>query len=542
MTTTNKKRANKRSPLRGLLSRLLGVLLILAILAGLGAGGWWVYGQVRALFKTESGVQTGVVVGTQDVAVTRGNISTSIRAYGTVRATRDLSLGFQLARGEVTAVNVKAGDSVKKGQALIELDIVALEGAVAEARAALLEAQNALNSLVGSTGVSPRLKAEVTLRSAESTLLEARRALAEYDAGTGTLAASRVKAATDLSDAQAALALLRDGTERSAQIERLQWIYNLAEVKHGPYVLIQNPSEKDRDTAWLLRNDMLDKAQALKVAEQQYRIDLQAAEQKVITAQRALAALDQQIASGGEALARQKLVVAVESAEAAVKRAAAQLAAVDQATVDVSLVTAQTEVLKAEWTLADAEAALAESKLVAPFDGTIDAVSVVRGAVVSSSVGLVTMLDPTSLYGLLRISDVDVSYIKAGQPVEITFDAVRTAQAVQGTLGEIPLFGTSSGGLTYFEVPVSFNAGRLSLRVGMTLNCKIVIGGVQNALLVPMIAVQTDQAGAYVNVVQGERVARRAVSTGANDGVSIEITEGLQEGEIVRAPLQSPVR
>ena len=542
MATKNRQpNSKRRSTLRRLAGSLLTVLIVLLILGGLGAGGYWLYNQVRALFQTKTGAQTGVVVGTQDVTVKRGDIAQSITAYGTVRATRDVSVGYQVARGEVTAVNVKAGDSVKKGKVLVQLDVAALEGTLAEARADLLDAQTALAALTSSSTVSPRLKAEVTLRTANSTLLEARRALTDFDAGVGTLAASRAKAATDLADAQKALAALNDGT-RTAQIERLQWTYNLAEVKHGPMVLISNPSEKDRDTEWLLRNDMLDKAQAVEVAKQQYQIDLRAAEQKVVAAERALASLDRQIAAGGEALARQKLVVAVSSAEAGVKRAEAQLAAVGQTTVDVALVTAQTAVLKAEWVVADAEAALAEANLVAPFDGTIDAVNVLLGGVVSSSAGLVTMLDPTSLYGVLRISDVDISFIKTGQQIEIAFDALRNNQTIKGTIGEIPLFGTYSGGLTYFEVPVTFDLGKLSLRVGMTMNCKIVIGGVSNALLVPVIAVQTDQAGAYVTVVQGERTERRAVTAGASDGVSIAITEGLAEGEIVRAPLQSPAK
>jgi HlyD family secretion protein len=552
MTTTNNKPTSKQRPdgrrlngrraTRRLISQLLVVFFALLVVGALGVGGWWVYGQVRTLFQPTETTRTGVVVGTQDVTVQRGSITESIIAYGTVRASRDVSLGYQVARGEVTAVNVKAGDSVKKGQVLVELDVVALEGAVAEARAELLDAQNALNALTTSTSVSPRLKAEVALRDAQATLDAARQTLADYDAGKGTLAESRATAATDLSDAQAALVALRDSTDRAAQIDRLQWIYNLAEVKHGPMVLIQNPSEKDQDTEWLLRNDMLDKLQALEVAKQQYQIDLRAAEEKVVTAQRAVDSLDQQIAAGGEALAREKLVVAVGTADANVQRAAAQLAAVDETTVDVDLVTAQTDELKAEWNLADAEAALAEANLVAPFDGTIDTVSVLTGAVVSSSAALVTMLDPTSLYGLLRISDVDISRVQAGQEVQINFEALRNSQTVKGALGDIPLFGTYSNGLTYFEVPVSFNAGRLSLRVGMTMNCQIVVGGVTDVLLVPLIAVQTDQAGTYCTVVQGDHTERRAVTTGASDGVSVEITEGLAEGEIVRAPLQSPVR
>ena len=68
----------------------------------------------------------------QLVTVARGSLTETISAEGTVAAaqTDDLSFG---ASGEVTAVNVSAGDTVVAGQVLATMDSASLQSDVDEA-------------------------------------------------------------------------------------------------------------------------------------------------------------------------------------------------------------------------------------------------------------------------------------------------------------------------------------------------------------------------------------------------------------------------
>ena len=67
---------------------------------------------------------------------TRGNLTLSVAANGTLQPTRSVSIGSELS-GTVLRVLVDVNDRVKKGQVLVELDTAKLSDQVARSRAAL---------------------------------------------------------------------------------------------------------------------------------------------------------------------------------------------------------------------------------------------------------------------------------------------------------------------------------------------------------------------------------------------------------------------
>ena len=80
-----------------------------------------------------------------DIVGTGGDMAKTVTAEGTVAAADTEELSFSSA-GTVTAVNVKAGDTVKAGQVLAEIDSAELEAAVADADASLADAQAKLDA------------------------------------------------------------------------------------------------------------------------------------------------------------------------------------------------------------------------------------------------------------------------------------------------------------------------------------------------------------------------------------------------------------
>jgi membrane fusion protein (multidrug efflux system) len=80
------------------------------------------------------------------------------------------------------------------------------------------------------------------------------------------------------------------------------------------------------------------------------------------------------------------------------------------------------------------------------------------------------------------------------------------------------------------EVPNPQNLLIASGIVGVTVER----GGPQSSLVVPQSAVQLDQAGRYVLVVdQAQKVELRRVTTGIEQGREIVVTGGLKKGELV---------
>jgi len=516
----------------------LGCLLGLALAATFVVV---LYQQVRNLFRGyQPGPPTGQMA-TQDMPVVRGSIADGIVLYGQVAPVRQAALGFRSARGKIVEVLAQPGQPVRGGQPLVRLDRPALERDLAKARGDLLEARKELARLDTLGSEAQQVKLEVDLRDARAKLDQARRELAAFEAGSGAPEDKLAKARAELENARAALTAIRDSREKRKRLEALEVAYNAAAVEHGPYVLIAKPSEQDADREWFLRVDMLQKRDALEAARLQYEMDVRAAEHKVTLSERAVRAAEREVALGAGAITRAKLAAAIKVAEATVLELEARLTSLRQGATDVTLAKAQAEVIKLEGKVADAEAALAEAELVAPFDGVVDEVKQRAGDTVSSGAAVVTVLDLSALRILARVPDVDVARLSAGQEVRVSFDAFRDQAPTIGKLGEIPLSGKYEQGTTFFDVPILLGAATAPLQVGMSANIYVPLETKENVLLVPVAAIQSDGQESFVWLVQGQKVSRRNVRLGIVDGIMAEILEGLREGDVVRAPLMGPM-
>jgi membrane fusion protein, macrolide-specific efflux system len=106
-------------------------------------------------------------------AVTTGTLRQTVAAAGTIAATDTEDLGFP-ASGQVTAVWVKAGQKVAKGEKLAAIDSAPLSSAVAEAKATLATAQ--AKQAADSGGSSTQLAADaaaITVAQGQVTAAEA---------------------------------------------------------------------------------------------------------------------------------------------------------------------------------------------------------------------------------------------------------------------------------------------------------------------------------------------------------------------------------
>lgn len=100
-----------------------------AALAIVGGWAWW--------SAREAAAQKPVYI---SEALTRGNLSLSVAANGTLAPTRTVSVGSELS-GTVRRVLVDINDRVKKGQVLVELDTEKLHAQLGRSRASLSSAQ-----------------------------------------------------------------------------------------------------------------------------------------------------------------------------------------------------------------------------------------------------------------------------------------------------------------------------------------------------------------------------------------------------------------
>src|SRR4051812_6822449 len=105
----------------------------------------------------------------QTAQATRGTITSSISATGSVASTASTRLNFT-GVGRVAAVNVSLGDQVEPGQVLATLDTSDLQLAVQQARANLVAAQAKLQQTLAGARPEDVQQAQSTLASAQAKL------------------------------------------------------------------------------------------------------------------------------------------------------------------------------------------------------------------------------------------------------------------------------------------------------------------------------------------------------------------------------------
>jgi len=139
------------------------------VLAGAGGLAYWL--------SSGSSPATGLVVTTETVAVTTGTIQQTVASSGTIEPASQANLNFGVS-GTVTAVNVKAGQTVTAGQVLATVDTTALSEDVSAAQAELASAEARLASDQASSASTTQLDSDqAAVTSAESSLSNAQTAL-----------------------------------------------------------------------------------------------------------------------------------------------------------------------------------------------------------------------------------------------------------------------------------------------------------------------------------------------------------------------------
>lgn len=225
----------------------------------------------------------------------------------------------------------------------------------------------------------------------------------------------------------------------------------------------------------------------------------------------------------------------------------------DKASSD--FLSAQAQLTNAQAKLDQAKLNLSYTEIRSPIDGRIGRVSVNLGNLVSPDSGtLATIVHIDPLYVLFTVSETDVltefqNQIKKGKSTTFT----PRIQLSNGTI--YPFEGTSdfishivdekTGTITIRaifpnpstkELPGGTKAphSRRLLRPGQFVKVLVRQGDVEAERVIPQAAIQEDQSGKYVLVVDTEnRVQKRSVTVGDKVGVNWVIKQGLQVGELV---------
>ena len=168
--------------------------------------------------------------------------------------------------------------------------------------------------------------------------------------------------------------------------------------------------------------------------------------------------------------------------------------------------------------------------ITAEFDGVVTSVSVTEGARVGEGTALITVESAEELVVRFGASKYDLEDLAVGQPAIVTI----TGNEYEGELTHIDHMATSNASgssMVMAEVTILNPDERIYL--GVDGKVRITTATEENALLVPVEAVNTDRNGDFCYVVEDGVAKVRYVTTGISSSTEIQILEGLQEGEEV---------
>jgi membrane fusion protein, multidrug efflux system len=172
---------------------------------------------------------------------------------------------------------------------------------------------------------------------------------------------------------------------------------------------------------------------------------------------------------------------------------------------------------------ADVSAASDALALTSPLAGVVTDVPARQGMIPSKGEALVGVADLSRLLVRLRVSAAQAAEIRAGQPVRLAGTGNGDAT---GRVRRIALQAEQATRLVEVEVEFPREAG---LILGTLATVEVRVASRENAVSVPRTAVRDGT----VWVVTGDRVNRRAVTTGVMARDRVEVLSGVQPGEQV---------
>ena len=184
--------------------------------------------------------------------------------------------------------------------------------------------------------------------------------------------------------------------------------------------------------------------------------------------------------------------------------------------------------LTTEETLKNLE--LAKNGIRAEYDGIITAINVEEGAEIARGMSLVTVASSDDIIVKCSVNKYDILSIKEGQIVSTKIGNTDYA----GTVTRIEkIAGADNGSTPGVGVEVRLDQPDDSIILGLDVKSKVSVAAAEDTICIPKNAAVEEEDGTYVFVEKDKKAVKKSVETGVKNDDMIEITSGLNEGDVV---------
>ena len=219
------------------------------------------------------------------------------------------------------------------------------------------------------------------------------------------------------------------------------------------------------------------------------------------------------------------------------------LCTVESETIRDQIESARLNLQSAQLSASTASGAVDDYNIKSPIAGTVIEKNFKAGDKVdgASSGTLAVIYDLSYLKLEMAVAELDIGKVEVGQRVEITADALE-GQTFEGVVDKVSINGTTTNGFTNYPVTIIIEDYG-DLKPGMNVSAEIIGEEIPNALCIPVDAVDRGNTvtvpgpGALnedgTAVVDITKLETKEVTLGRSDDEYIEVTGGLEAGDVV---------
>lgn len=187
----------------------------------------------------------------------------------------------------------------------------------------------------------------------------------------------------------------------------------------------------------------------------------------------------------------------------------------------------------AELDLRDRTREMKNTKVTAPFSGTVTQRSVTEGGFVSNGAQLLQITDFDTLVARVFVPEKELDRIRVGQEATVVGKAARGRKGVGKVVRISPIVDAGTGTIKLTVSLPPELAGPQGFLPGMYAEVTLTVDHREGVALVPKGAVVFDEEQAYVFLAEGDKARRVRVELGLQDAERSEIAKGVAPGDPV---------
>lgn len=169
-----------------------------------------------------------------------------------------------------------------------------------------------------------------------------------------------------------------------------------------------------------------------------------------------------------------------------------------------------------------------EDGVKADFSGVVTEMNVVEGKITTVGEQLFKLESTEDVKVSISVTKYDLEKLKVGQKAVVTIAGTK----YEGEVVKIDKMATkNASGAPVVNADVKILNPDENIFLGVEAKILVNTGKSEQTLLVPVSAVNTDKNGDFVYAVENGLVVKKPVQTGISSDMEIEITEGINEGD-----------